>query len=67
MFFKALNDLAGPNSLVPTLLIFGADFRMTDMDAPLSTINQCNITMRKAIEEVKKSHASRLVNNALNT
>lgn len=67
MAFKALNDSAGPNGLVPTLLVFGAYPRMTDMDAPSPTITQRAIAMRKAMEEVRKSVASRQVNDAINT
>ena len=67
MAFKALNDSVGPNGLVPTLLVFGAYPRMTEMDAPSPTITQRTIAMRKAMEEVRKLHASRQVNDALNT
>lgn len=67
MSFKALNDSVGPNGLVPTLLVFGAYPRMTDMDAPSPTISQRSIAMRKAMEEVRRSHASHQVNDTLNT
>ena len=46
MAFKALNDSVGPNGLVPTLLVFGAYPRMTEMDAPSPTITQRTIAMR---------------------
>ena len=39
IFFKALNDLAASNGLVPTFLVFGAYSCMTDMEAPSPTIN----------------------------
>lgn len=67
MSFKALNDTAGLNGLVPTLLVFGAYFQMVKMDAPLPTVTQRAVAMRKAMEEVRKSVASRQVNDALNT
>jgi hypothetical protein len=67
MAFKALNDSAGSNGLVSTLLVFGAYFRMTEMDAFSSTITQRFIAMRKAMDEVRKSVAARQVNDALNT
>jgi hypothetical protein len=35
MSFKAINDSIGPDSLVPTLLVYGAYLRMTKSD-PLS-------------------------------
>ncbi len=66
MTFKALNDSAGLNGLVPILLVFGAYLRMTEMDAPSPTITQRSITIRKAMEEVRKWVASRQVNDALN-
>jgi len=37
MAFKAINDTAGPDGLVPTLLTFGAYPRMTEMDPPAPT------------------------------
>ncbi len=66
MSFKALNDSAGPDGLVPTLLVFGAYPRMID-DAPTPTITQRAIAMRKAMNEVKRFMAIRRVNDALNT
>jgi hypothetical protein len=38
MAFKAINDLVGPDGLVPTLLVFGAYPRMVEADAPSPTI-----------------------------
>ena len=38
MAFKALNNTASPNSLVPTLLVFGAYPRMAKLDIPLPTV-----------------------------
>ena len=67
MAFKALNDTAGPNGLVPTLLVFGAYPRMTDMDAPSPTITQRAVAIRKAMEEIRRSVASRQINDAINT
>ena len=32
MAVKALNDFIGPNSLVPTLLVFGTFLQMLDSD-----------------------------------
>jgi hypothetical protein len=34
MAFKAINDTAGPDRLVPILLVFGAYPRMAELDAP---------------------------------
>ena len=40
MAVKAINDTAGPNGLVATLLVFGAYPRMTEYDAPTPTMTQ---------------------------
>jgi hypothetical protein len=34
MAVKAVNDTAGPNRLVPTLLVYGAYPRMSNLDPP---------------------------------
>lgn len=66
MSFKALNDLEKTKSLVSRLLLFVAYFDMIDINAFLSIINQCNIAIRKVIEEVRRFHISCQVNNVLN-
>lgn len=66
MAFKAINDSVGPNGLVPTLLVFGAYPRMTELDAPSPSITQRATAMRKAMDEVKKITASRQIRDALN-
>jgi hypothetical protein len=38
MAFKAINNSAGPDGLVPMLLVFGAYPRMIKSDAPSSTV-----------------------------
>jgi hypothetical protein len=38
MAFKAINDSAGPNSLIPTLLVFGAYPRIVESDVPNPTV-----------------------------
>ena len=66
MAFKALNDTAGPNGLVPTLLVFGAYPRMSEFDSPSATTVQRATAMKKAMAEIKKLRASRQVADALN-
>ena len=34
MAFKAINDSAGPNGLIPTLLVFRAYLRIVESNAP---------------------------------
>jgi hypothetical protein len=52
MAFKAVNDLAGPNGLVPTLLVYSAYLRMLECKAPTATIAQRALAVRKAIAEI---------------
>jgi hypothetical protein len=67
MAVKAVNDSIGPDGLVPTLLVFGAFPRMTEVDAPAPSILQRATAIRKAMDEVTKLRAKMQVNNALNT
>ena len=65
MAVKAVNNTAGPNGLVPTLLVFGAYPRMTKLDPLAPLITARAIVVRKAIAEITKLRAYKLVNNAL--
>jgi hypothetical protein len=67
MAVKAINDTAGPDDLVPTLLVFGAYPRMHAMDPPAPSITQRAMTIEKAMIEIRKFRAERQVANALNT
>ncbi|KJZ70393.1 hypothetical protein HIM_10197 [Hirsutella minnesotensis 3608] len=66
MAFKSVNDTAGPDGLVPTLLVFGAYPRIT-MDSPpsASAISRAK-AVTKAMTELRKLMAERKVNRALN-
>lgn len=65
MAVKALNNTAGPDGLVPTLLVFGAYPRMTRMDPPALSVADRAAAVRKAMAEVSKLMASRRVREAL--
>jgi hypothetical protein len=67
MAVKAVNDTAGPDGLIPTLLVFGAYPRMTEYDPPAPTVQQRAKAIEKAMTEVRKAHAERQINTALNT
>jgi hypothetical protein len=67
MAVKAINDTAGPDELVPTLLVFGAYLRMHAMDPPAPSITQRAIAIEKAMTEIRKLRAERQVADALNT
>ncbi|EED11471.1 hypothetical protein TSTA_007610 [Talaromyces stipitatus ATCC 10500] len=53
MAVKAVNNTAGPDGLVPTLLVFGAYPRMVEYDPPAPTITQCAAALKKAMTEVR--------------
>jgi len=38
MAVKAINDTAGPNGLVPTLLVYGTYLRMGNLDPPTPSV-----------------------------
>ena len=63
--FKAINNTAGANGLVPTLLAFGAYPRMSEQDAPSATVAQRAAAMKRAMMEVRKLRAERQVSDAL--
>lgn len=67
MAVKSVNDTAGPNGLVPILLVFGAYPSMHSMDPLAPTIIQRAAAIEKAIHEVRKIHAEGQVVGALNT
>jgi hypothetical protein len=66
MAFKAINDSAGPEGLVPTLLVFGAYPRMVESDALSPTVIQRAAVIKKAIAEIQKLQAERQIADALN-
>jgi hypothetical protein len=64
--FKAINDSIGPNSLIPTLLVFRAYLYIVESNAPNPTVIKRAVALKKAIKEVKKLRAKRQVIDALN-
>ena len=65
MAVKAVNDTAGPDGLVPTLLVFGAYPRMTKLDPPALSITARVTAVHKAMAEITKLRARKSVNDAL--
>ena len=54
MAVKAVNNTTGPDRLVPTLLVYGAYLRMSNLDlSALSIIEQAAVIW-KAIAEIVK-------------
>ena len=65
MAVKAVNDTAGPNGLVPTLLVYGAYLRISKLDPPTPSVTDRAAVIRKAMTEIVKLRAKQTVNNAL--
>jgi len=65
MAVKAINDTAGPNGLVPTLLVYRAYLRMSNLGPPTPSIMERAAAIRKAIAEIVKLWAKQTINNAL--
>jgi hypothetical protein len=59
MAFKAINDTAGPNRLVLTLLVYSAYPRITEHDPLLLLVIQRALAIKKAIAKVQKLRAKR--------
>ncbi len=59
MAVKAVNDTAGPDGLVPTLLVFGTYPRMTKASPPSPSITARAAAIHKAMTEIRKIKASR--------
>jgi hypothetical protein len=66
MTFKIINDSIEFNDLIFILLVFDVYSRMIEMNVSSSTITQRVIAMKKAMNEVRKLHAIRQMNDALN-
>ena len=59
MAFKAINDFTGPNSLIPTPLVFRAYPCIVESNVPNPIVIKWAAALKKAIEEVKKLRAER--------
>ncbi|KAI0991809.1 hypothetical protein K3495_g16378, partial [Podosphaera aphanis] len=62
---KVVNDTAGPDGIVPTLLVFGAYPRISDLDAPAPSVTQRAKAIHKATIELRHLYAKRQVRDAL--
>lgn len=66
MSIKAFNDSAGPNGLIPTLLVFEVYPHVSWDDSPTSTVQERIETVRRAMEELRARRAKDIVNFAKN-
>jgi hypothetical protein len=65
MAVKAINDLAGPDSIVPILLVFGAYSRFIKINPPSPLVTKRAEAICVATKEVCWLYAERRVKNAL--
>ena len=65
MAVKAINNTAGLDGLVPTLLVYRAYPRMSKLDSPAPSITEQAAAIRKAMAKIVKLQAKQTVNNAL--
>jgi hypothetical protein len=54
MAIKAVNNTAGLDRLVPTLLVYRAYLRISNLDPPALSITEQTAAIRKAIIEIVK-------------
>ena len=57
MAVKAVNNTAGPNRLVPTLLVYRAYLRISKLDPPTPSITDQAAIIQKVIAEIVKLQA----------
>ena len=57
ILIKAINNTASPNRLVPTLLVYRAYLRISNLGPPTPYITEQAAIIRKAIAEIVKLQA----------
>jgi len=57
MAIKAINNTAGLDELVSTLLVYGAYLRISNLDPPAPSITEQAAAIRKAIAKIVKLRA----------
>jgi len=57
MAVKAINDTASPNGLVPTLLVYRAYLRISNLGPPTPFITERAAAIQKAMAEIVKLRA----------
>jgi hypothetical protein len=56
---KAVNDLAGPNGIIPTLLVFSVYPRLTKIDPLSLSVTKRIEAIRAATKEVRRLYTER--------
>jgi hypothetical protein len=62
---KAVNNTAGPDGLVPTLLMFSTYPRIATTDTPSLMVTKRDKAITKAIKQIAELYAKRQVTDAL--
>jgi hypothetical protein len=62
---KAINDSAGPDGIIPTLLVFNTYPRIIENSAPSPTITKRAETIRKTTKEIRRFYAEQQVTDIL--
>ncbi len=62
---KAVNNIAGPNRIVPILLVFGAYLQLTEIDPLSLLITKRAEAVRVVMKEVRRLHVERQVKDML--
>ena len=57
MAVKAINNTTSPNGLVPTLLVYGAYLRISNLGPPTPSIMERAAIIRKVMAEIVKLRA----------
>ena len=57
MAVKAINNTTGLDRLVPTLLVYGAYLRISNLDPPTPSITERAAAIQKAIAKIVKLQA----------
>jgi hypothetical protein len=65
MAVKVINNLAGPDGIVPTLLVFGVYSRLTEIDLPLPLVTKRAEAIYIIIKKVCCFYTERQVKDAL--
>jgi hypothetical protein len=65
MAIKAVNNTAGPDGLVSTLLVFGTYPRIATTDTLFLTVTERGKAITKAMKQIAELHAKRQVTDAL--
>jgi hypothetical protein len=65
MAVKAINDSAGPDGIIPTLLVFGAYPQLTKINPPSPLVTKRAKAICAATKEVRRLYTKRQVKDAL--